>query len=221
MTTVTAPPWADLWICKGLPIERVPNSSMIEIHGVRGFLMPGDVQHLWDLGTALPRGATHVEIGSWMGLSSIVIANALIANLNFDARIHCIDTWQGSPEHRTEAEIQAGTLFETFLQNVHDAKVDHFIRPVRGDSASLAADYADGSIDSIFIDGDHSYEGCRRDIVAWLPKLKRGGRIGGHDAVPGEGVQQAVEEIAQRHGLRVDYLTPPRAHFVWEYTTAR
>ncbi len=215
-TTSIAPAWTDLWLAKGMPMQAVPGSSMIEIHGVRGFLMPGDVQYLWDLATDLPSGGIHVEIGSWMGLSSIVMANALIANLNFDARIHCIDTWQGSEEHRDVTEIRQGTLYETFLDNIEKAHVGHFVTPHRGDSATTADQFADGSVDSIFIDGDHSYEGCLRDIAAWLPKLKPGGRIGGHDATPGQGVERAAREMAQLHGLEVEF-PPPAAHYVWQF----
>lgn len=216
MTTLTAP-WNELWLHRGLPMQQVPGSAMIEIHGVRGYLMPGDVQFLWDLGTSLPPGGRHVEIGSWMGLSSIVFANALLSQLNFDARIHCIDTWNGSAEHQGMAEVEHGALFDTFLANVRRANVQHFVRPLRGDSVRMAANFAAGSVDSIFVDGDHSYDGCRRDLEAWLPKLKPGGRIAGHDAVPGEGVQQAVQEVARAHGLRVELLSPPQCHYIWEF----
>lgn len=217
MMTLATSGWQDLWINQGLPIRPVPGSTMIEIHGVRGYLMPGDVQFLWEMAASLPPGGRHVEIGSWMGLSSIVFANALIAHLNFDARIVCVDTWQGSAEHQGMAEVQDGALFDTFLQNLRRAKVQHFVQPLRGDSVRMAAHIADGSLDGIFVDGDHSYAGCRRDIEAWLPKLRRGGRIAGHDAVPGEGVEQAVREIAAARGLRVEIHPPPQGHYVWEY----
>ena len=35
--------------------------------------------------------------------------------------------------------------------------------------------------DFVFIDGDHRYESVRRDIQAWLPKVRPGGIMGGHD----------------------------------------
>merc|ERR1712046_91775 len=36
-------------------------------------------------------------------------------------------------------------------------------------------------LDLVYIDGDHSYEAVREDIKAWLPKIRRGGIISGHD----------------------------------------
>jgi len=48
-------------------------------------------------------------------------------------------------------------------------------------SADIAPKIKDGSLDFVFIDGDHSYAGCLADIKLWLPKVKQGGFISGHD----------------------------------------
>jgi predicted O-methyltransferase YrrM len=54
-----------------------------------------------------------------------------------------------------------------------------------------------GSIDLIFIDGDHSYEACKADIAAWAPYARRGGVMAFHDfGSRAEGVTRAIfEEI--------------------------
>jgi hypothetical protein len=57
----------------------------------------------------------------------------------------------------------------------------------------------DGSLDYCFLDGDHSYAGVKLDIKLWLPKIKIGGWIGGHDykheSRPDlNGVDRAVQE---------------------------
>lgn len=49
------------------------------------------------------------------------------------------------------------------------------------------------SIDFVFIDADHSSEGVLRDIRAWLPKIRDGGRMFGHD-INKPSVKAAVEE---------------------------
>jgi predicted O-methyltransferase YrrM len=54
-------------------------------------------------------------------------------------------------------------------------------RLIEGISWEVANQFDDGSVDFVFIDGDHSYEGCRKDIDAWLPKIRAGGFISGHD----------------------------------------
>lgn len=52
------------------------------------------------------------------------------------------------------------------------------------------------SLDFVFIDADHSYEGCKRDICAWWPLVRRGGWLSGHDySNQFPGVRQAVHEF--------------------------
>jgi predicted O-methyltransferase YrrM len=52
---------------------------------------------------------------------------------------------------------------------------------LHGDSAAMAHEVADGVLDFVFIDGDHSTEGLLTDLAAWRVKLKPGGKIIGHD----------------------------------------
>ena len=59
------------------------------------------------------------------------------------------------------------------------------------------------SLDFVYIDARHDYDGCLEDIVAWYPKLKKGGLIAGHDFIPDQikekegafGVQRAAMEV--------------------------
>ena len=66
----------------------------------------------------------------------------------------------------------------------------------------IAQEIDAGSLDLAFIDADHSYERIFADIRAWLPKVKTGGVLCGHDygssAGDHAGVKQAVH---QRIGL--------------------
>jgi len=52
---------------------------------------------------------------------------------------------------------------------------------IRADSATAAVRIADGTLDFAFIDDDHSLSGCTKSITAWLPKIKPGGFLSGHD----------------------------------------
>lgn len=55
------------------------------------------------------------------------------------------------------------------------------IQKVKSFSVEASQDVPDGSLDLVFIDGDHSYEGVRADVDHWLPKVRKGGVIAGHD----------------------------------------
>ena len=67
----------------------------------------------------------------------------------------------------------------------------------RMDSRTAADKFADKSLDFDYIDADHSYAGCRGDIVAWAQKVKAGGILAGHDYYnrPPFEVRRAVADI--------------------------
>ena len=55
--------------------------------------------------------------------------------------------------------------------------------------------FDDGSLDFVFVDADHSYEGAASDIALWQSKVRPGGWFGGHDYTPKwPGVVRAVDE---------------------------
>src|SRR3990167_1120114 len=68
-------------------------------------------------------------------------------------------------------------------------------------SRQVAGELEDESIDFVFIDGDHTYNGVMADLLLWYPKLKSGGILSGHDYVESEknnyGVIEAVNEFVE------------------------
>ena len=71
-----------------------------------------------------------------------------------------------------------------------DPRVDIF----KGLSWGMANDVKDGILDFIFIDAGHDYESVKKDILAWISKVKPGGLLCGHD-INIKGVRDAVEEL--------------------------
>lgn len=67
----------------------------------------------------------------------------------------------------------------------------------------------DATLDFVYIDARHDYESVKEDLNAWLPKLRPGGILAGHDYLEGIleegvfGVRTAVDEFARAEGLRV------------------
>lgn len=79
---------------------------------------------------------------------------------------------------------------------------------IKGYSDEAASRFEDNSVDLVFIDADHSEAWVRRDIAAWLPKVKPGGVISGHDydSKNHPGVKIAVDAlfVGHSHPLKID-----------------
>ena len=132
-----------------------------------------------------------VEVGSWQGKSAVFMAVEIL-NQNKNIKINCVDTWEGSIEHKEENIIQKNLLYETFLKNIEPVK--QVIKPIRKSSVEGAKLFKDNSVDLVFIDAAHDYENVKNDINAWYPKVKPGGILAGHDKT-WPGVVKAVNEF--------------------------
>jgi murein L,D-transpeptidase YafK len=119
--------------------------------------------------------------------------------------LYMIDWWQQPPNGSSYAKSDASIVKKDknyFIKTYENCKsiANQFkkrCKILRGESAAMAANIDDNSLDLVFIDADHSYEGCKHDIKAWLPKVKKGGYISGHDYNhPDQGeVKKAVDEM--------------------------
>lgn len=192
------------WLGPDLDCRMIAEVGRLEVNGVQGYHTPFDLHVFIRFSSQLPPGALVLEVGSFMGLSSLIMAKSFMAAGNYTARIHCVDTWEGSIEHQGFDFIKEGRLYDIFCQNIRKSGLGTFIVPVRSDSSKAAERYAEESLDMIFIDGDHSFEGCLKDLRAWYPKLKPGGIFFGHDGV--DEVRSAVETFIRERDLTVTFL---------------
>lgn len=78
-----------------------------------------------------------------------------------------------------------------FLENMGTR---NFI-PLRMNSIDASNYFDNNSCDVIYIDMDHEYESVYSDILCWLPKIKSGGTLAGHDYYNMPGVKKAVNEL--------------------------
>lgn len=65
---------------------------------------------------------------------------------------------------------------------------------LKGDTVAMADQVADASLDFVFIDADHTEAGVRRDIAAWVPKVRAGGMALGHD-LHWTTVRRAIDDL--------------------------
>jgi Methyltransferase domain len=150
----------------------------------------------------LPKHSVGAEVGVWRGRFSAAIVDVVQPRV-----LHLIDPWEFFGNK--PGSIYGGTI----AQDQHDMDTIYgevqrrFARELangsvvlhRARSADVAAQLEDGSLDWVYIDGDHSYEGVRTDLAAFATKVRPGGLITGDDYGRGgqlaEGVGRAVDEF--------------------------
>ena len=149
--------------------------------------------------TALvPDNATIVEIGTHLGDTALVMAEAAPAST-----IYTIDTgdrwvWEGR-------KIED---YEGFLQDRFTGWEIYFLQ---GDShlVNWIEQTGEDRIDLLFIDGDHSYDAVMLDLIRWAPKVKVNGYMLLHDYV----IEDGKGEWDKVWGAIEDYIY---VHREWE-----
>jgi len=135
---------------------------------------------------------TAIEIGSWLGKSSSFIAKHV-------ERLYCVDIWELQPEQdQGQWKENGDNLYEQFLSNIIHLDLTEKIIPIKSSSEDAQIEE---KVDLVFIDGSHTYENVKFDILKWNANLKDGGILCGDDwGIPisdiSEGVVKAVLECA-------------------------
>ena len=157
---------------------------------VEGWLTPEQGRELFDAARNLAPGSTIVEIGSFRGRSTIVLAMAAPD----DVEVVAIDPHGGGdrgPGEITPDANRGEADHAAFGANLATAGVAHRVRHVRKPSADALGDVS-GEVDLLFVDGAHRLGPARADIVQWGDRVTAGRTMLVHDAFSSVGVTLAL-----------------------------
>ncbi len=157
---------------------------------VDGWMTEGQGRALYDAATACPSGGRIVEIGSFQGRSTIVLALAAAPGVEVIA----IDPHAGNdrgPQEIDGYEDDASDDHAAFEANLTIAGVRDRVTHVR-EFSDAAHSSVDREIDVLYIDGAHRYGPARTDIRDWGARVKPGGRLLIHDSFSSIGVTAAI-----------------------------
>ncbi len=139
---------------------------------------------------------TFVELGMHAGNSYFAFCQA-VKELKKETKCFAVDTWCG--------DKQAGYYGEDVYQSVkrHNRKnyVD-FSRLIRSTFDDALAQFDDGTVDLLHIDGLHTYEAVKHDFESWSPKLSDQGVVLFHDVCVRDndfGVYKLWDEIKNNY----------------------
>lgn len=144
---------------------------------------------------AVPDGGRICEVGVWKGRSLSMISDLIKRK---KLKVTAVDHFKGTPnefdDHLVKAAQQADIKMQ-FLDNMVSAGIIDNLQMIPRSSEEAAQSIDDYTFDLVFLDADHSYEGFKKDLHVWHPKVKFGGTIAGHDFADHFGVPRAVKEL--------------------------
>lgn len=143
------------------------------------------------------------SIGAEIGVFNGHFAQILCAEIP-NLRLFAVDCWETYPEYKDHT--RESTMSKAYAEAC-DKLSKYNCTFIKRMSADAVAEFRDGSLDFVFIDGNHSYEYVKQDIEEWTKKVRKGGIVAGHDycVLPhfGMDVVRAVNEYVDTHGYEL------------------
>lgn len=153
------------------------------------------IQHLWpqlDLSQRSPISIPNVDrwhsltalfrdldfkVGAEIGVERAQFSKRLCV-VNPQLHLYCIDPWLAYPgyrEHVTQSKLDA------FYEETRWRLADFNCTIIRKTSVEAAADIPNRSLDFVYVDANHDLPNVIADLHAWIPKVRSGGVVSGHD----------------------------------------
>jgi len=158
------------------------------VRHVRGWLTDEQARALFERAAGLPAGARIVEIGSYHGRSTIMLAKAAP-----EAEIIAVDPYPGADDESWrlhEVTDVGGRDLEQFEANLDNAGERERVQHVRDYSATALGEFT-GKVDLLYIDGAHDLRSALGDIRGWGALVREGGTMFVHDSFSSVGVTLA------------------------------
>ena len=162
--------------------------------------------------------------GEWLNANGLVGTGVEVGVFRGDYSRHLLKTWAGvhlvgvDPYIRYPESVYKDGCNVEDMEEMRDAVIAEFgaekrYRLVLKPSLEAVEQFANESLDFVYLDSNHSYESGSADLAAWWPKVRVEGIMGGHDLYGRHDRYQeadifrAVWEFCIMRGIR-----PPRIH---------
>ena len=172
----------------------------------------------------------NLKIGVEIGVDKAGFSKQILEETKIEKYV-CIDTWQDNfgSDYKPEYYNKDGNVRFNEARETLRPFLGNFEKPwedsgraimLRMTSLIAATKIIDNSLDFCYIDGDHSLEGIYDDIKAWIPKVKLGGIISGHDFKDGPKsgindhwgdqldyrIKTVMDDYTRRHGYKLNVI---------------
>lgn len=156
-----------------------------------GWFSPENIETYKKLVSQVPMRGSVVELGCWMGRSLCSVANEIKSR---QVLAVAVDSFTGEDnEVGVYGDVITQDVKKIFNDAIKEFGISDSVMLLDMTTSEAADNVPNNSVDLLFIDADHSYQNVKEDIETWLPKMKRGGVISGHDFFR-EGVNRALHD---------------------------
>jgi len=161
-----------------------------------------------DLLASIPIGSSIAEVGVWRGY----LSNEILSLPNFK-RVVLVDSWRRRDDYSdplADAETNHEANYKETLKNISGHKHGGRYQILRLDSLVAANSMEDDALNCVYLDGNHSYDACLADLIAWSRVVGPHGYLCGHDHTENEqakkwgfGVVPAVRDFCKKYGWQI------------------
>jgi len=155
------------------------DSIVSEMESVEGFLAPWEIQFLALLAAYPTTEGEILEIGSFKGKSTVVLAKA--NRFVNSGTVHAVDPMTSPAESDPDVE-EGGKTLADFEATIAAHGVADDIRLYQMRSKELAKQW-NKQLRLLWIDGDHSYAGVKEDFDCFRPQLADRAIVAIHDVL--------------------------------------
>ncbi len=160
--------------------DRIPNLETITIIGaqIQGMISIDSARFLYTLCYLQDEKGDVLEIGSWLGRSTVFLANAVKDSRN--GSLYAVDHFKGNrgKEHFYKVgEDDLSDIKTLFLDNLNSCQVRDYVNVLDMPNHDALLHISDNSFRFLFIDGDHSKKGVEKDIELFFPLLVEGALV--------------------------------------------
>ena len=162
-------------------LNAVLDAAWQAARDIPGFLTEAEARFLGMAAACAPRGGEVLEIGSFKGKSTVMLAK--VAERYGHGQITAIDPHNfNSPELADHRKAPGASSFDEFLSNLDATNVRDRVEVQRAFSGDVAAAW-NRPIRFLWIDGDHGYAGVKADFDGFARRVIPGGIVAFHDAL--------------------------------------
>lgn len=171
------------------------NQILTYISALDGWLSMHEGFFLYETARRIKGKGSIVEIGSWMGKSTICLAAG--SKISHGSKVTAIDPHKGEYTKNNKIGKKSPT-YKKFQKNVSEVSLLSYINPIIATSQKAAKNWKK-PIKFLFIDGLHDYKNTHLDYSLWSPFVQNDGIIAFHDAFCGHvGPERVVKEILHK-----------------------